>query len=75
METHAKTRAQLDVMLDALDAELPAMLEQCPDDGDFWSEFAGRADEIEEAARNEDCAYVTQRIDVMIDNVKARMAE
>ncbi len=70
-----KTRAELDAMLDALDAEIPAMLKQCPDDGDFWAEFAGHADAIEDAARGEDCAYVTQRLDVMIDNVKARMAE
>lgn len=75
MKTKPKTRAQLDQMLDALDAQLPEMLEQNPDDGDFWAEFAGHADVIDDAARHEDCDYVTKRLDVMIDNIRARLAE
>ncbi|UYB51137.1 hypothetical protein OCJ37_14200 [Xanthomonas sp. AM6] len=75
MKTEAKTRADLDKMLDALEAEVPAMLEQCPDDGDFWAEFAGHADVIEDAARQEDCEHVTERMHAIVDAIKARLAE
>jgi len=75
MKTQAKTRADLDKMLDDLQAQVPEMLEQCPDDGDFWAEFAGHADVIDDAARHEDCEHVTKRIDVIVDSIKARLAE
>lgn len=75
MKTDAKTRADLDKMLDDLQAQVPAMLEQCPDDGDFWAEFAGHAEAVEDAARQEDCEYVTERMHAIVDAIKARMAE
>lgn len=43
------TQAELVQQLDALQARLPAMIADNPDDGDFWMEFAGVADTIEPA--------------------------
>ncbi|WP_440986247.1 hypothetical protein ACQHIH_21340 (plasmid) [Xanthomonas sontii] len=75
MKTHAKTRVELDQMLDNLEAQVSTMLEQCPNEGDFWSEFAGHADVIEDAARQDDCEYVTKRMNVIVDSIQAKLAE
>lgn len=60
------TRAQLDSMLDGLQASLPKLLADNPDVSDFWSEFAGHADVIEDSASAADCTHVHGRIDAML---------
>lgn len=60
------TRAQLDSILDGLQTSLPKLLADNPDVGDFWSEFAGHADVIEDSASAVDCAHVHRRIAAML---------
>lgn len=57
------TREQTDALLDALEAKLPALLEQYPDDADFWNAFAGEAEVLTEGG---DAAYAQGRIDCML---------
>ena len=60
--------ASLDVLnaqLDELQALLPKMIEDNPDPGDFWSQFAGQADAIEDAA-GEHSQYVQGRVSAML---------
>lgn len=59
-------RAELDEMLDSLQASLPEILAANPDAGDFWSEFAGHADAIEDSAAAADCEHIRGRIDAML---------
>lgn len=59
-------REELDALLDRLQAALPQMVADNPDSGDFWSEFAGRADVIEDAAGADDCDHVRDRITMML---------
>jgi len=54
--------------LDALEAKLPQMSEQYPDDGDLLEAFAGEADCIESAAPDADHDYVRGRLDCMLRN-------
>ena len=42
------------------------MIEDHAEEGDFWSAFAGEADNIEDRA-GEHCTFVHQRIDDMLD--------
>jgi hypothetical protein len=61
----SKTIAELDAMLATLETNLPKMINEYPDDGDFWSAFAGEADIIEDSA-GEHAAHVRSRIDCML---------
>ena len=54
--------------LDKLEAFLADLIVQYPDDADFWSAFAGEADEIAEAATPDDSDYARGRIDCMLKN-------
>ena len=45
-----RSRDQLIQLLDDLEASLPAMVAAHPEEGDFWSAFAGQADLIEDEA-------------------------
>lgn len=56
---------ELTRQLDALEAALPAMIEDNPDPGAFWSTFAGQADLIEDQA-GEHAAMAGERIQVML---------
>ncbi|MBB1060440.1 hypothetical protein [Marilutibacter spongiae] len=54
---NANPYASLDDLLercDALEAQLPALRAEYPEEGDFWSAFAGIADEIIEDANRAD---------------------
>lgn len=62
----AKTREELTKMLDELEAKLPAMIQEYSDDGDFWSAFAGEADDIQDNAGSDDAAFVSGRIDCIL---------
>jgi hypothetical protein len=61
-------RAKLDEMLDGLEAALPRMLKDHPDDDSFRALFAGNADLIECETSEDDREYVRQRIDRMLAN-------
>lgn len=54
--------------LDALEAKLPKMAEEHPEDGDLLEAFAGEADCIEAAAPDADHDYVRGRLDCMLRN-------
>lgn len=67
--------AELDAMLDSLKASLPKMIADNPLDGDFWSEFAGHADVIEDAASGPDHEHVRWRIDVMLAEQASKLGD
>lgn len=61
------TRAQLQIMLSHLDAEVPSMRRRLPDPGAFMSAFAGRAESITEAVRDEDADWVFEQVDAILE--------
>jgi len=64
---------KLDEMLDGLEAALPRMIEEHPDDNSFWPLFSGHADVIEGCASAQDDAHVRARLSRMLQNAgKAR---
>jgi hypothetical protein len=61
-----KLRAELNAMLDQLEKELPGMIKMHPDAAEFWSEFCGKADVIEDSAPRGDFGVVRARIEGML---------
>lgn len=59
------TPDQLTAMLDALEARLPLLIVEYPDQGDFWMAFAGEAEVIEDQS-GEHAAMVRERIETML---------
>lgn len=59
------TQAALIAQLDELEATLPTLRAEYPDDGDFWMAFAGQADVIADNA-GEFSGVVSKRIDDML---------
>jgi len=55
--------------LDKLEAMLPKIVDENPDEEHFWPAFKAYADEIEKAAPKEDCDYLHGRISCMLKNV------
>jgi len=62
-----KTRDELRRLIDSLHMDLPQIIEENPDAGDFSAAFAGRADEITDEANAEDDAWAFGQIDAMLD--------
>jgi hypothetical protein len=60
-----KTRAELVEMLDALEVDLPDLLDQA-EPADRISVFASAADDIRHAAGPEDSEYVSERLHSMV---------
>lgn len=60
------TRDQLKKMLAHLDAAVPEMRRKFLGPGAFIGEFAGRAESITEAARDEDADWVFEQIDYLL---------
>ena len=56
---------ELTQQLDALEATLPDLLRDHPDEDDFWCAFAGETDHIEDHA-GDHCGFVRGRIDAML---------
>ena len=54
--------------LDKLEADLPKMMKDHEDEGDFWSAFAAEADLITDNVSADDSAYAHGRIDCMLKN-------
>ncbi|MEZ0472187.1 hypothetical protein [Luteimonas salinilitoris] len=60
-------RQELDARLDALERKLPLLLDEYPDEEDFWAAFAEEADEIGDGAVTpEDSTHVEVRIETML---------
>ena len=63
----SKTRPELDEMLATLQADLPRIIEEHTEAGDFdFGAFAGEADAIVASAGDEDRAYVKDRLQCML---------
>lgn len=56
---------ELTAQLDSLQARLPHLIEERPDDSDFWLAFAGEADAIEDQA-GDHTLIVGERIAAML---------
>jgi hypothetical protein len=63
------SRAKLDEMLDGLEAALPKMTIDYPDDDLFWPYFSGHAEVIEGSASDEDDAHVRARLAGMLQRI------
>jgi hypothetical protein len=63
----AKSRSELDTILDELAAELPMLLKDTEDQDDFWMAFTGLSAAIEDSAHPDDLDYVRQRINSMLN--------
>lgn len=56
-------RNEIDARLQKLRQDVPSMLADAEDEGDFWPAFAGEVDVIEDGATSaEDCRYVRNQI-------------
>ena len=62
-----KTRAELQTQLDELAQQTPAFVRDHPDDGDFWSTFAGASDFIVDDAGADDYDWVLRQIDKILE--------
>lgn len=68
-------RTKLDEMLDGLQAALPKMIADYPDDDLFWPYFSGHADVIESSSSEGDYPYVRARIAGMLHTIGKVRAE
>jgi hypothetical protein len=59
-------RTKLDEMLDGLEAILPKMVIDYPEDDLFWPYFSGHAEMIEDSASEDDYAHVGNRVRGML---------
>lgn len=62
----AKTRIELDAMLDELERDLEMLVMDTPDFDDLWTVFAGQADGIEASAGPDDIAHVRLRTQAIL---------
>jgi hypothetical protein len=62
----AKTLAELQQMLDALDAAMPGFLQQHTLEEDFWAAFSDVVDEIDGATAAEHFGWVLIQIDIIL---------
>jgi len=62
----AASIAELDALLNDRQARLPQMVEDYPNDADFWVAFAANAEAIEDKADERAYAHVMQRINAML---------
>lgn len=62
----AKTRNELDSILDELEQELKALVKEDADQDDFWMALVALSDAIEDDTAPEDMDYVRGRIDYIL---------
>ena len=62
----AKTRNELDSILDELEQELKALVKEDADQDDFWMALVALSDAIEDDTAPEDLDYVRGRIDYIL---------
>jgi hypothetical protein len=60
-----QSHAQLDQMLDALDASIPRLVQSKPAPGDFWASFMSMANAIQDHAEPGDRGWVCDRLDAI----------
>lgn len=60
------TRAQLEAELAKLDALIPELKADYPEDADFWPAFACLADAIAERVGAEDCRWWGEQLDQLM---------
>lgn len=70
----SKSRAELQIQLDRLAEQTPALVRENPEDGDFWSSFAGASDFIVDEAGADDYEWVLRQIDQIL-NANGRMPD
>jgi hypothetical protein len=61
-----KTLAELQQMLDALDAAMPGFLQQHSLEDDFWAAFSGVVDEIDDVTAPDDFGWVLIQVDIIL---------
>jgi hypothetical protein len=61
----AKSRAELDQMLDALDDFIPGLERSKPNAKDFWVAFNSLADAVQKNAAPSDHGWVCDRLDAI----------
>ncbi|HET6555619.1 MAG TPA: hypothetical protein VFG49_18975 [Dyella sp.] len=61
----AKSRSELNEMLEALDDFVPGLARSKPNADEFWSEFNRLADAVQENAAPDDHAWVCERLDAI----------
>lgn len=54
--------------LDSLETRLPSLLDERPDETDFWPAFNREADGIRDDLEGDDLTYAQGRIDCMLKN-------
>jgi hypothetical protein len=62
----AKTREELQHLLDELNRSMPAMLKTCPEEIDFWPALARAVDVIQDSASARDYEWVADKIDLIL---------
>ncbi|WP_243041190.1 hypothetical protein [Dyella sedimenti] len=60
-----KPHAEIDRMLDTLDASVPRLLQGKPSPGDFWASFMGMANAIQDCATPDERGWVCDRLDAI----------
>lgn len=61
----AKSRAELEQMLDALDDFIPGLVRNKPKAGDFWVAFNSLADAVQKNTGPEDRDWICDRLDAI----------
>jgi len=61
---------QLDAMLDRLQAKLPQLMLDYPDEADFWMAFAGEAELIEDRSNEHTYEHVMLRINAILSEMR-----
>jgi hypothetical protein len=62
-----KTREELVGLLATLKEQVPQLVQDHPDDGDFWANFACASDFILDEAGPEDFEYVLRHVDLVLE--------
>ncbi|OJW42485.1 MAG: hypothetical protein BGO50_01760 [Rhodanobacter sp. 67-28] len=62
----AETRDELQALLKTLGDQMPVLVREHPDDGDFWANFAGASDFILDAAGPDDFDWVLEQINALL---------
>jgi hypothetical protein len=62
----AKTRTEIDTILDELERELDVLRKEDADQDDFWMALMALSDAIEDETAPEDLEYVRKRFDFIL---------
>lgn len=62
----AASRDELQVVLNRITVQMPRLLREHPDVGEFAVAFAGLADEVTERAGPDDCDWVSEQLSAIL---------